>query len=88
MTSREKPRVPQSFEERKASPGLKCAVPLLSIAGFIIPTLMEVLDMSEDDAKAWFNDKTATEISIAQLVEDMKAYVDTKPANFRLLFYD
>lgn len=53
---------------------------------FIIPTLMEVLDMSEDDAKAWFNDKTATEISIAQLVEDMKAYVDTKPANFRLLF--
>ena len=42
--------------------------------------------MSEDDAKAWFNDKTATEISIAQLVEDMKTYVDTKPANFRLLF--
>src|SRR5699024_8811215 len=53
---------------------------------FIIPTLMEVLDMSEDDARTWFNDKTATEISIAQLVEDMKAYVDTKPANFRLLF--
>ena len=53
---------------------------------FIIPTLMEVLDMSEDDAKTWFNDKTATEISIAQLVKDMKAYVDTKPANFRLLF--
>ena len=47
---------------------------------------MEVLDMSEDDAKTWFNDKTATEISIAQLVKDMKAYVDTKPANFRLLF--
>ena len=47
---------------------------------------MEVLDMSEDDAKTWFNDKTTTEISIAQLVEDMKAYVDTKPANFRLLF--
>ena len=42
--------------------------------------------MSEDDARGWFNDKTATEISIAQLVEDMKAYVDTKPANFRLLF--
>ena len=53
---------------------------------FIIPTLMEVLDLSEDDARVWFHDKTATEISIAQLVEDMKAYVDTKPANFRLLF--
>ncbi len=42
---------------------------------FIIPTLMEVLDMSEEDAKRWFNDKTAVEFSIAQLVEDIKAYV-------------
>ena len=28
---------------------------------FIIPALMEVLDMTEDDAKKWFHDKTATE---------------------------
>lgn len=46
---------------------------------FIIPTLMEVLDMSEDDAQKWFNDKTAVELSIAQLVRDIKAYVDSKP---------
>ena len=36
---------------------------------------MEVLDLTEEDAKRWFNDKTAVEFSIAQLVEDIKAYV-------------
>ena len=53
---------------------------------FIVPTLMEVLDMSEEDAKRWFNDKTAVEFSIAQLVEDIKNYVNKQPDNFRLLF--
>ena len=42
--------------------------------------------MSEEDAKKWFNDKTATELSIAQLVRDIKEYVDHKPKDFRLLF--
>ena len=74
------------FEEKKGKSWLEMRRAFAFNGKFIILTLMEVLDMSEDDAKAWFNDKTATEISIAQLVEDMKAYVDTKPANFRLLF--
>ena len=74
------------FEEKKGKSWMEMRRAFAFNGKFIIPTLMEVLDMSEDDAKAWFNDKTATEISIAQLVEDMKAYVDTKPANFRLLF--
>ena len=74
------------FEEKKGKSWLEMRRAFAFNGKFIIPTLMEVLDMSEDDAKAWFNDKTATEISIAQLVEDMKAYVDTKPANFRLQF--
>lgn len=74
------------FEEKKGKSWLEMRRAFAFNGKFIIPTLMEVLDMSEDDAKAWFHDKTATEISIAQLVEDMKAYVDTKPANFRLLF--
>ena len=73
------------FEEKKGKSWMDMRRAFAFNGKFIIPTLMEVLDMSEDDAKAWFNDKTATEISIAQLVEDMKAYVDTKPANFRLL---
>lgn len=74
------------FEEKKGKSWLEMRRAFAFNGKFIIPTLMEVLDMSEDDAKAWFNDKTATEISIAQLVEDMKAYVNTKLANFRLLF--
>ena len=53
---------------------------------FIVPTLMEVLDMSEEDAKRWFNDKTAVEFSIAQLAEDIKNYVNKQPDSFRLLF--
>lgn len=52
----------------------------------VVATLVEVLDMSEDDALAWFTDKTATELSIAQLVRDIKTYVASKPKNFRLLF--
>ena len=74
------------FEEKKGKSWLEMRRAFAFNGKFIIPALMEVLDMSEDDAKAWFNDKTATEISIAQLVEDMKSYVDTKPENFRLLF--
>lgn len=74
------------FEEKKGKTWLEMRRAFAFNGKFIIPTLMEVLDMSEDDAKAWFHDKSATEISIAQLVEDMKAYVETKPANFRLLF--
>ena len=76
----------RAFEERKGRPWLEMRRAFAFNGKFIIPALMEVLDMGEDDAKAWFNDKTATEISIAQLVEDMKAYVDSKPASFRLLF--
>jgi len=76
----------RTFEEKRGKPWLEMRRVFAFNGKFIIPTLMEVLDMSEEDARSWFNDKTATEISIAQLVEDMKAYVDTKPANFRLLF--
>ena len=74
------------FEEKKGKSWLEMRRAFAFNGKFIIPTLMEVLDLSEDDARVWFHDKTATEISIAQLVEDMKAYIDTKPENFRLLF--
>ena len=53
---------------------------------FIVPTLMEVLDMSEEHANAWFKDKAPVEFSIVRLVEDMKEYVSRKPKDFRLLF--
>ena len=52
----------------------------------IIPTLVDVLDMSEEEARAWFSDKSPIEFSIAQLVLDIQEYVSKQPKNFRLLF--
>lgn len=74
------------FEAKKGKPWAEQRKAFAFNGKFIVPTLMEVLDMSEEDAKRWFNDKTAVEFSIAQLVEDIKAYVNKQPENFRLLF--
>ena len=74
------------FEEKKGKPWVEMRRAFAFNGKFIIPTLMEVLDMSEDDAKQWFADKTAIELSIAQLVRDIKDYVDSKSKDFRLLF--
>lgn len=74
------------FEEKKGTSWVEVRKAVAFNGKFIIPTLMEVLDISEEDAKAWFADKNTPDLSIAQLVEDMKAYVDSKPADFRLLF--
>ena len=74
------------FEEKKGMPWVDSRKAFAFNGKYIIPTLVEVLDMSEEDAKAWFNDKSATEFSIAQLVEDITDYLNTKPDNFRLLF--
>ena len=53
---------------------------------FIVPTLMEVLDVSEEHANAWFKDKAPVEFSIELLVSHIKEYVESKPRNFHLLF--
>lgn len=74
------------FEQKKGKSWIETRRAFAFNGKFIIPTLMKVLDMSEEDAKRWFNDKTATELSIAQLVRDIKEYVDRKPKDFRLLF--
>lgn len=52
----------------------------------IVATLMEVLGMSEAAASNWFNGTENVETSIAQLVSEIKEYVDSKPSDFRLLF--
>ena len=74
------------FEEKKGKSWVDQRKAFAFNGKFIIPTLMEVLDMGEDDAKRWFNDKTAVDFSIARLVEDIKTYVNKKPSDFRLLF--
>ena len=52
----------------------------------VIPALMETLDMSEADARVWFSDKSPIEFSIAQLVSDIREYVNRQPKDFRLMF--
>ena len=74
------------FEEKKGKRWIDQRKAFAFNGKVIIPTLMEVLDMSEEDAKRWFHDKSAVEFSIARLVEDIKAYVKSKPQDFRLLF--
>ena len=74
------------FEEKKGKSWIDQRKAFAFNGKFIVPTLMEVLGMSEEDAKNWFNDKNSVEFSIAQLVDDIKAYVSSKPKNFRLLF--
>ena len=74
------------FEQKKGKPWVEQRKVLAFNGKFVIPTLMEVLGLSEEDARNWFNDKSAVDFSIAQLVEDIKAYIDTQPKDFRLLF--
>jgi len=74
------------FEEKKGKPWVEMRKAFAFNGKFIVPSLMEVLDMSEADANQWFNDKSAVDFSIAQLVDDIKEYVDSKDKNFRLLF--
>lgn len=74
------------FEEKSGSTWVSQRKAFAFKGKAIIPTLMEVLDVSEEDAKHWFQDKTSTEFSIAQLVDEIKEYINTKPRNFRLLF--
>ena len=52
----------------------------------IVSVLQSVLDMSETAARNWFNGEENSDMSIKQLVEEIKSYVDGKDKDFRLLF--
>ena len=52
----------------------------------IINALVETDVMSQTNAEHWFDGSESYDISIAQLVDEIKEYVDTKPKDFRLLF--
>ena len=76
----------QAFEAKSGKSWVSTRKAFAFNGKFIVPTLVEVLDMSEDDARAWFSDKSPIEFSIAQLVSDIKDYVTRQPRDFRLLF--
>ncbi len=75
-----------AFERLRGKPWVEMRKAFAFNGKYIIPALMETLDMSEADARAWFSDKAPVEFSIAQLVEDIKDYLRKQPKNFRLLF--
>lgn len=52
----------------------------------IVDTLIDVLGMSETAARNWFNGTETADVSIEQLVREIKEYVDSKGKDFRLLF--
>lgn len=52
----------------------------------IVETLTDTLGMSETAARNWFNGTETADLSIEQLVKEIKEYIDSKGKNFRLLF--
>ena len=74
------------FEEKNGDSWIDTRESFVFFEDDVVSTLKEVLGMSEEAARNWFNGTEAVETSIAQLVSEIKDYVDTKPDNFRLLF--
>lgn len=74
------------FEEKNGHPWMETRDTFAFFEDNIVATLEKVLEMSEKSARDWFNGTETVEMSIAQLVSEIKDYVSTKPENFRLLF--
>ncbi len=74
------------FEEKNGESWLSTRDAFAFFEDDIVATLEEVLGMSEESARNWFNGTETVEMSIAQLVSEIKEYVNSKPENFRLLF--
>lgn len=52
----------------------------------VVSTMTDVLEISETAARNWFNGIETADLSIEQLVREIKEYLDTKEGDFRLLF--
>lgn len=74
------------FEEKNGQSWVVSRDTFAFFADDVVETMMEVLGMSETSARNWFDGSETIETSIAQLVSEMKEYVESKPADFRLLF--
>lgn len=74
------------FEEKNGGPWIDSRDAFAFFEDDVVETLKEVLGMSGDAARNWFNGTETVETSIAQLVSEMKEYVENKPDDFRLLF--
>lgn len=74
------------FEEVNGAPWVETRDSFAFFEDDVVSVLQSVLGMSEQAARNWFNGTETNELSIAQLVADIKEYVDGKGKNFRLLF--
>ena len=52
----------------------------------VVESLTATLGMSETAARNWFNGTETADLSIEQLVKEIKEYIDSKGKDFRLLF--
>ena len=76
----------QIFEEKNGDSWIESRDAFAFFEDDIVETMEEVLGMSETAARNWFDGSEEIDTSIAQLVSEMKEYVDQKPDDFRLLF--
>lgn len=74
------------FEEIHGTPWVDVRDSYAFVEDATVEALQKVLGMSEVSARNWFNRTEEVETSIAQLVSEMKDYVDHKEDDFRLLF--
>ena len=74
------------FEEKNGSPWVDSRDAFAFFEDDVVDTLIQVMGMSETAARNWFNGSETVETSIAQLVSEMKEYVEKKPKDYRLVF--
>ena len=74
------------FEKKNGESWVETRNNMVFFEDDVVETLQEVLGMSETAAQHWFDGEESSDISISQLVDDIKEYVDSKPEGFRLLF--
>ncbi len=76
----------QRFEEVNGASWVEARASYAFFEDDIVAVLQSVLNMSETAARNWFNGEENGDMSIKQLVEEIKEYVDSKGKEFRLLF--
>ena len=76
----------ETFEKVNGAPWAETRDSFAFFEDNVVSVLQSVLGMSEQAARNWFNGVETNELSIAQLVADIKEYVDGKGKDFRLLF--
>ena len=76
----------KEFEKVNGAPWVESRASYAFFEDDIVSVLQSVLGMSETAARNWFNGEENGDMSIKQLVEEIKEYVDSKGKDFRLLF--